>query len=98
MSEQSIASHSGAAKFTFWQGVLIAVISIMTTILTIGVVWGNTQTRLNYVEAESKENKQKLEQMNSDFNQKLEFIKENMVNKDDFKELKSDVKELIKRK
>ena len=98
MREKSFASRNGAAKFTFWQGILIAVISAGTTILTIGVLWGGAMARLSYVEAESKENKLKIEQINADVNQKLETIKTTMIDRDDFRDLKSDVKELIKRK
>ena len=98
MRENSRASHGGAAKITIWQAIVIAVISVGTTILTVGVLWGGAMARLNYVEAESRENKLKLEQVNTDVNQKLETIKNALVNKDDFRELKADVKELIKRK
>lgn len=97
MSEQTLAGNA-AAKFSFWQGIVIATISIVTTILTGGVLFGGAIQRLNYVEAESRDNKLKIEQMNKDVNLKLETIQNTMVNKDDFRELKSDVKELIKRK
>ncbi len=85
-------------RLTFWQGVIIAAISIGTTVLTVGVLWGGAMARLNYVEAESRENKLKIEKISADVNQKLETIKNTMVNKDDFREVKTDVKELIRRK
>lgn len=98
MSQSSRLPQNKTAKFTFWQGVLIAFISIGTTILTVGVLWGGAMARLNYIEAQSRENKLRIEQINADVNQKLETIKTTMVNKDDFRDLKTDVKELIKRK
>lgn len=91
-------SESVISKVGFWQGLVVSLIAVVTSIVTIGVVFGGSLNRLARVEEELKETKQSVSTVRSDIEGRLERIEEKMVNKDDFKEVKADVKELLRQR
>lgn len=91
-------SESIVSKVGFWQGLVVSLIAVVTSVVTIGVVFGGSLNRLSKVEEEVKETKAAVSTVRSDIESRLERIEEKMVNKDDFKEVKADVKELLRQR
>ncbi len=66
-----------------WQTVIIAFISLIISVISVGVYTGSMQQRILTLE-ESKTN----------IEHKLDLIQSKMVEKDDLREIKDDLKEL----
>ncbi len=90
---ESIVSRIG-----FWQGLVVSAISIATTIAVLSVFFTGALNRLQQVESKQAQAEIQLEKLRNELNERLLRIEEKMVNKEDFRELKTDVKELIRRK
>lgn len=91
-------SESIISKVGFWQGLVVAAISFVVTLGTVFIAAGGAFQRLSQVEKEMQDNKVEIQTVRTDIDGKLQRIEEKMVNKEDFRELKSDVKDLLKRK
>jgi anti-sigma-K factor RskA len=88
---ESVISNVG-----FWQGLVVALISVCTTLGVIFVTAGGTLARLAQVEKDQTELKQAATIDRSNTQNSLQRIEDRMVDKEDFKELRQDVKNLTR--
>lgn len=91
-------SESIISKVGFWQGLIVAGLSIFVTVSTVFLFFGGAFQRLNQVEKDTEQNKQEIQTFKADIDGRLQRIEERMIDKDDFRELKADVKDLLKRR
>lgn len=86
------------SKVGFWQGLIVGAIAIITSLATFFIVAGGSLQRLNQVEKETDALRLGTAEDRRDLQKNLKDIQDRMVDKDDFRELKQDVKDLIKQK
>lgn len=91
-------NESIVSRIGFWQGLVVSGISIATTIIVISAFFSGSLSRLSQVEKDMESRANEIRSVRTDLDSRLQRIEQNMVNKEDFKELKTDVKELVRRK
>ena len=85
-------------KASFLSTLLASAISGISALVLAAIFFGGIFQRLNSVEAKAEENKQKLEQQTKEINLRLDDIQKRMVEKDDFRDLRKDVQDFVRKK
>ena len=83
-------------RASFWNALLTSAISVLSTLVLVGVFFGGVFQRLATVEVKAEKNEQKIEAQNKETNLRLEEIKIRMVDKEDFKELRKDFQDFAR--
>jgi hypothetical protein len=87
-------SESVISKVGFWQGLVVAGISIIVTLATVFIAVGGLFQRVNQVEIDQKE----IEQKYAGLDDRLRRIEEKMVDKEDFREMRRELQQYFSRK
>lgn len=87
-------SESVISKVGFWQGLVVAGISIVVTLGTVFIAAGGLFQRVTQVEADQKE----IEVKYAGLDDRLRRIEEKMVDKEDFREMRRELQQYFSRK
>lgn len=82
-------SESVISKVGFWQGLVVAGISIIVTLATVFIAVGGLFQRVTQVEKDQQESEQKY----AGLDDRLRRIEEKMVDKEDFREMRRELQQ-----